>query len=214
MERKGNEKESETSVLGRVKKPDAKEVYKDCTKLTEELKQQGFQISHSGVYIRLLPKGNLSNERKWKHCSSIAFSHGLNMECLDTMSEFNSIMKTPQVPLNSVKLPGIYSIPLRDHRFDREMVYIGSTRRSLGNRIKEHKTDIQHNRTTMALSTYVTDQDIMADFDASHIILTTTHPEHLKWLEAMEIFRAGRNTTCINFKEEIVLSTAWQILLD
>ncbi|XP_067119750.1 uncharacterized protein [Centruroides vittatus] len=124
------------------------------------------------------------------------------------------ILRNGKDPPNPIRLPGIYTIPLRDHRFDRDMVYIGSTKRTMGIRIKEHKADIAHKRLTTALSTYATDQEVTADFTAARIILTTNHPEHLKLLEAMEIYRAGCNTTCINFKDELALSAAWQLLLE
>ncbi|XP_023230445.1 uncharacterized protein LOC111630558 [Centruroides sculpturatus] len=90
------------------------------------------------------------------------------------------LLRNGKDPPNLVKLPGIYTIPLTDHRFDREVINISSTRQSLGIRIKEHKADVQHNRTTTALSTYATDTNITLDFEAAHIIITTTHPEHLK----------------------------------
>ncbi|XP_023222115.1 uncharacterized protein LOC111623680 [Centruroides sculpturatus] len=50
------------------------------------------------------------------------------------------------------RLPGVYSVPLTDHRCDKELVYIGATKRAVGVRWKEHQKDIEHNRCSTALS--------------------------------------------------------------
>ncbi|XP_067120768.1 uncharacterized protein [Centruroides vittatus] len=112
---------------------------------------------------------------------------------------------------NPNRLPGVYSIPLKDHRCDRNLVYIGSTKQSLGIRIREHNADILHGRNSMALSTYATDPDIEATLNQARLIITSPHPEHLRWLEAIKYSRA---TTCINYKEELNLSVTWQTLID
>ncbi|XP_023217499.1 uncharacterized protein LOC111619905 [Centruroides sculpturatus] len=111
------------------------------------------------------------------------------------------------------KISGVYKIPIRDNRFNRDLVYVGSTKRSLEVRLKEHISDIQHNRHTTSLSTYATDPEIVADFNAARIIASTPHIHQLKWLEEMEIFRAYDKSECINSREEISLSRAWQKLL-
>ncbi|XP_023217405.1 uncharacterized protein LOC111619817 [Centruroides sculpturatus] len=99
-----------------------------------------------------------------------------------------SLLRNGKDNSNPNRLPGIYSIPLKDNRWDRPLVYIGSTKRSLATRLKEHKSDIEHNKCTTALSTYATNPDITPFFDEAHVIRTTQHPEQLKTLEAVEIF--------------------------
>ncbi|XP_023225839.1 uncharacterized protein LOC111626625 [Centruroides sculpturatus] len=111
------------------------------------------------------------------------------------------------------RISGVYKIPIRDNRFNRDLVYVGSTKRSLEVRLKEHISDIQHNRHTTSLSTYATDPEIVADFNAARIIASTPHIHQLKWLEEMEIFRAYDKSECINSREEISLSMAWKKLL-
>ncbi|XP_023225560.1 uncharacterized protein LOC111626420 [Centruroides sculpturatus] len=115
---------------------------------------------------------------------------------------------------NPERLPGVYAVPLEDKRYDRQLTYIGSTKRSLKVRLKEHESDIQQGRYTTSLATYTSEQEIIADLRAAKIIKTNSNPQQLKWLEAMEIFKVGRNNTCINYKEEMALSIAWKILLN
>ncbi|XP_023221237.1 uncharacterized protein LOC111622989 [Centruroides sculpturatus] len=114
---------------------------------------------------------------------------------------------------NPIRRPGIYSIPLKDNRSDRNLIYIDSTKRSLGVRIQEHLADIQHRRTSTTLATYVADHDIVANFSQAILLHDLPPIEHLKWLEAMHIFRSSTSNMCINFKEEILLSLAWQELI-
>ncbi|XP_023223630.1 uncharacterized protein LOC111624892 [Centruroides sculpturatus] len=124
-----------------------------------------------------------------------------------------NILRNGKDPPNPSRRPGVYSVPLRDNRFDRDLIYIGSTKRSIGVRIQEHKADIRHGRTSTALATYATDPGIVADFNRTNLLLGAPPNEHLKWLEAMHIFKSSIETTCINFKEEMILSMAWQELI-
>ncbi|XP_067133748.1 uncharacterized protein [Centruroides vittatus] len=124
------------------------------------------------------------------------------------------ILKNCKDPPDPNRMYGVYSIPLRDNRWQRELVYIGSTKRSLKTRLKEHQADLQHRKLNTALSIYASDQDINAELDKAKIIVTTPHPEHIKWLEAVAIYKTSCNNICINQKEEINISSAWQILLD
>ncbi|XP_067119212.1 uncharacterized protein [Centruroides vittatus] len=124
------------------------------------------------------------------------------------------ILKNCKDPPDPNRMYGVYSIPLRDNRWQRELVYIGSTKRSLKTRLKEHQADLQHWKLNTALSIYASDQDINAELDKAKIIVTTPHPEHIKWLEAVAIYKTSCNNICINQKEEIDISSAWQILLD
>ncbi|XP_067129598.1 uncharacterized protein [Centruroides vittatus] len=115
---------------------------------------------------------------------------------------------------NPYRLLGVYSIPLQDDRWQKQLLYVGSTKRPLCTRIKEHKSDITRHKYTTALSTYAANPDITPNFNEARVICTTQHQEHLRTLEEIEIYKADRTTTCINFKEEMNLSTAWQFLLE
>ncbi|XP_023243403.1 uncharacterized protein LOC111641462 [Centruroides sculpturatus] len=68
-----------------------------------------------------------------------------------------NILSNGKDPPNPSRRPRVYSVPLRDNRFDRDLVYIGSTKRSIGVRMQEHQADICHGRTSTALATYATD---------------------------------------------------------
>ncbi|XP_067145331.1 uncharacterized protein [Centruroides vittatus] len=113
------------------------------------------------------------------------------------------------------RLPGIYSIPIADHRDNSEAIYIGSTKRNIQTRIKEHKADILHHRQNTALAVYSSDPEIEPLFTCAAIIHPTFRQDHLKWLEAIYILLNTRsNTHCINFKKEIILSSAWEAFLN
>ncbi|XP_023232145.1 uncharacterized protein LOC111632024 [Centruroides sculpturatus] len=64
-----------------------------------------------------------------------------------------NILSNGKDPPNPSRRPGIYSVPLRDNRFNKDLVYISSTKRSIGIRMQEHRVDIRHGRTSMALTT-------------------------------------------------------------
>ncbi|XP_023220855.1 uncharacterized protein LOC111622667 [Centruroides sculpturatus] len=116
---------------------------------------------------------------------------------------------TPQQDM----MAGVYSITIRDRRCDEELLYIGSTKRSLGVRIKEHKADILHKRPTTALAQYATDPEIQPLFDQAKIIYTTHQTQYLRLMEAIFIHKATQGNNCINSKDEISLSVAWQTLI-
>ncbi|XP_023214057.1 uncharacterized protein LOC111616934 [Centruroides sculpturatus] len=70
------------------------------------------------------------------------------------------------------KLSGVYSIPIIDRRCDKNLLYVGSTKRSLEVRLKEHAADIQKQRNTTALAVYASDPDIYPEFKKARIIRT------------------------------------------
>ncbi|XP_023231478.1 uncharacterized protein LOC111631462 [Centruroides sculpturatus] len=58
----------------------------------------------------------------------------------------------------------VYSFPIKNTRCNRALLYIGSTKHSMRTRMQEHILDMQHTRTSTALSTYTADLEIMVDF--------------------------------------------------
>ncbi|XP_023239389.1 RNA polymerase I-specific transcription initiation factor RRN3-like [Centruroides sculpturatus] len=68
-----------------------------------------------------------------------------------------NLLRNGKDPPNPIRRPGIYSIPMKDNRCDRDLIYIGSTKRSMGVRIQEHLADIRHGRTSTALATGLKD---------------------------------------------------------
>ncbi|XP_023213744.1 uncharacterized protein LOC111639639 [Centruroides sculpturatus] len=116
---------------------------------------------------------------------------------------------------NKERRPGVYTIPMIDHRWNRSLIYVGSTKRSLEVRIKEHMADILHARQNTALAVYASDTEIEPLFSQAKVIRTTKYTHHLRWLEALYICMATlKDDNCINNKDEIILSTAWQVLVD
>ncbi|XP_067135187.1 uncharacterized protein [Centruroides vittatus] len=124
-----------------------------------------------------------------------------------------SLLRNGKDPSDPNRMAGVYRILIKDKRFNRNLIYIGSTKRSMEVRVKEHKVDIRYNRATTSLAVYASEPGINVDFTGAKLITKTTQIEHLKWLEAIEIHKAQSATTCINSHDEIALSLAWQALL-
>ncbi|XP_067136876.1 uncharacterized protein [Centruroides vittatus] len=144
---------------------------------------------------------------------TVANRQGINIVYRRCQTLFR-ILSNGKDPPNPDRLPGVYMIPLEDHRCDRQLTYIGSTKRALKVRLKEHESDIHHGRYTTALATYASEEEITADLHAAKIIIPSYNPQQLKWLEAIEIFKAGLRNTCVNHKDEMILSSAWQVVLE
>ncbi|XP_067141303.1 uncharacterized protein [Centruroides vittatus] len=144
---------------------------------------------------------------------TVANRQGINIVYRRCQTLFR-ILSNSKDPPNPDRLPGVYMIPLEDHRCDRQLTYIGSTKRALKVRLKEHESDIHHGRYTTALATYASEEEITADLHAAKIIIPSYNPQQLKWLEAIEIFKAGLRNTCVNHKDEMILSSAWQVVLE
>ncbi|XP_023237986.1 uncharacterized protein LOC111636840 [Centruroides sculpturatus] len=142
----------------------------------------------------------------------IARQQGVRIAYRRCLSIFHLLRNEKDKP-DQDKLPGMYAVPLTDHRCDRELVYIGATKRAVGVRWKEHRKDIIHNRCTTALSVYASDLEISADFARAKLLITTSHVDQLRWLEQIEICKAYNSSTPINSKDEITLSLAWQALI-
>ncbi|XP_023231476.1 uncharacterized protein LOC111631461 [Centruroides sculpturatus] len=121
-----------------------------------------------------------------------------------------NILRNSKDNIDERYAPGVYSVPLRDHRFQRDLIYIGSTIRSLDKRMREHKYDIEHNRCTTALSTYASTPGISANLQNAQIIKMSHRREHVRTLEALEIYKAGLRNSCINYKDAINISAAWR----
>ncbi|XP_067129654.1 uncharacterized protein [Centruroides vittatus] len=60
----------------------------------------------------------------------------------------------------SSELTGVYSIPIKDHHFNTDIVYVGATLRNLKQRIKEHKYSISYGSDSTVLATFARQQDI------------------------------------------------------
>ncbi|XP_023220298.1 uncharacterized protein LOC111622184 [Centruroides sculpturatus] len=141
--------------------------------------------------------------------SEIVRKHQLQIAYRRCPTIFEILRNGKDYPVHS-RLRGVYSIPLKDNRCNKSLIYIGSTKRSLTTRIRKHQTDLRHRRYTTALATFASDPE----FDKADVIDSTPHLKHLKWLEAVSIYMANHMTTCINQKDEFNLSLAWQALIN
>ncbi|XP_067122222.1 uncharacterized protein [Centruroides vittatus] len=149
------------------------------------------------------------NKRLHSLYKEIALRKGTELAYSRTRSIY-SLLRNAKDKSDMLRAPGVYSIPIRDHRFQRDLVYIGSTKRSVQKRVSEHRYDVAKKRHTTALSTYATDPDIRADFDNTRLIKKSFKTDHIRALETLEIYKATKSGKCINFKESNVLSYAWR----
>ncbi|XP_067134137.1 uncharacterized protein [Centruroides vittatus] len=121
-----------------------------------------------------------------------------------------SLLRNGKDNLDMKNAPGIYAVPLWDDRFNRSLVYVGSTKRSLHQRLREHRYDIANNKLSTTLATYATQQGITADLQNARIIRMSNHTDQLRTLESLEIYKAGLHNTCINYNDAINISQAWK----
>ncbi|XP_067645233.1 uncharacterized protein [Eurosta solidaginis] len=80
-------------------------------------------------------------------------------------------------------------------------VYIGTTKRSLGTRIKEHKLDAKNNKSNTALAQHLTEKKHTADFDNATILDVESRTRRRMTLEGLRIQQ--KLPTTINFKEDV-----------
>ncbi|XP_067121775.1 uncharacterized protein [Centruroides vittatus] len=107
-------------------------------------------------------------------------------------------------------LTGVYSIPIKDQRFNSDIVYVGATLRHLEQRIKEHQYSINKNLDSTVLASYAKQQDIEVLWDQASVIKPTNNRHTIKHLEKLEIYKAQEKTGCINHRDADSLSTAWK----
>ncbi|XP_023220470.1 uncharacterized protein LOC111622342 [Centruroides sculpturatus] len=158
---------------------------------------------------RILVTYNPYLEKIYKEIAKTKQASLIFRRCPTIFRMLNNAKDTP----HQNKLAGVYRIPIKDHRCDKSLVYVGSTKRPLEVRIKEHKADILHKRYSTALAQFATDPDIQAVFDEAKVIYTTQLIQHLRWMEAIYIYKTAREDNCINNKDELSLSMAWQTLI-
>ncbi|XP_067127313.1 uncharacterized protein [Centruroides vittatus] len=53
------------------------------------------------------------------------------------------LLRNDKAPIDRMKVPGVYRIPVQDKRRNTELYYIGATKRSLAVRIEEHKRSVR-----------------------------------------------------------------------
>ncbi|XP_036329553.1 uncharacterized protein LOC118741687 [Rhagoletis pomonella] len=80
-------------------------------------------------------------------------------------------------------------------------VYIGTTKRSLGTRINEHKLDAKNNKSTTALAQHLTENKHTADFDNAKVLDVENRTRRRMTLEGLRIQQ--KITEAMNFKEDV-----------
>ncbi|XP_023232908.1 uncharacterized protein LOC111632647 [Centruroides sculpturatus] len=111
-------------------------------------------------------------------------------------------------------MAGVYSIPLKDRRFNTNLVYIGATLRNLKKRIAEHKQSVNKNIDSTVLAAFAKQQNIEVFWDRASIIKATKSRQAVKHLEKLEIHKAQMHTSCINHRDADGLSSAWKSFYD
>ncbi|XP_023214537.1 uncharacterized protein LOC111617489 [Centruroides sculpturatus] len=111
---------------------------------------------------------------------------------------------------NRNSLTGIYSIPIKDRRFNTNLVYVGATMRSLRQRLKEHKYSMDKNIDSTVLAAFAKKQDVTVYWDSAAIVRATRSLQAVKHLEKIEIHKAHLATGCINHRDAEGLATAWR----
>lgn len=90
----------------------------------------------------------------------------------------------------------IYEIECKDCK----QVYIGTTKRSLGKRMTEHKADIRNKRSCTGLSQHILEYNHTADFDKIKILDREKHTNRRFTLENLHIQQKLNRT--MNTKED------------
>ncbi|XP_023244520.1 uncharacterized protein LOC111642404 [Centruroides sculpturatus] len=122
------------------------------------------------------------------------------------------MLRTDKDEIDGNLLPGVYRIPITDTRRQKELFYIGATRRSLKERIIEHKRNIRNEQPATALATYILADptDVTAEWDKAKLIQKIHEKRHLKYAEAWHICKSNQEGTAINFREASRISEAWR----
>lgn len=105
------------------------------------------------------------------------------------LNTIRSSLKTVKDKVNPMDMKGVYIIPC-----SRGTSYIGETRRSINQRIKEHTIDIKHGRTkSSALAEHAEKTEHHICIEEDRAIAKIPHFHHCKLREAIEIERYPNN---------------------
>ncbi|XP_023220480.1 uncharacterized protein LOC111622353 [Centruroides sculpturatus] len=92
------------------------------------------------------------------------------------------MLRNDKTPVDRRLIPGVYRIPLHDKRL-KKMYYIGATKRSLNERLKEHKKNIRFKQPITALANYaIADPtEIEIKWSKADVIQKVENRRHLKY---------------------------------
>ncbi|XP_023233804.1 uncharacterized protein LOC111633468 [Centruroides sculpturatus] len=122
------------------------------------------------------------------------------------------MLRNDKTPVDRRLIPGVYRIPLYDRRLNKELYYIGATKRSLNERLKEHKKNVSFKQPVTALANYAiadpTEIDIK--WSKADVIQKVKNIKHLKYAEAWHIYKSKEKGRNINFRESNKIASAWK----
>ncbi|XP_023220476.1 uncharacterized protein LOC111622349 [Centruroides sculpturatus] len=122
------------------------------------------------------------------------------------------MLRNDKTPIDRRLVPGVYRIPLHDKRLKKELYYIGATKRSLRERLKEHEKNIRSKQPITALANYaIADPaEITIEWSKADIVQKIDNIRHLKYAEAWHIYKYREKGLNINFRESSRIATAWR----
>ncbi|XP_067126607.1 uncharacterized protein [Centruroides vittatus] len=122
------------------------------------------------------------------------------------------LLRNDKAPIDRMKIPGVYRIPVQDKRRSTELYYIGATKRSLAVRLEEHKRNVRCRQPVTALANYaIADPDeVSINWDNAKIVQKVANIRQLKYTEAWCINKYNEKEQSINFKESYRIPSAWR----
>lgn len=125
---------------------------------------------------------------------------------------FNTL-RNDKDPLEQQEKSGVYRIPLRDTRENKEKAYIGVTTRTIKRRIEEHKRDVRNAKLTTALAIEAYSSDIEIKWDETKKIKSVPTNTQPTITEAVEIIKRGSKELLVNDKLNWEPSGAWRYVM-
>ncbi|XP_023211440.1 uncharacterized protein LOC111614308 [Centruroides sculpturatus] len=122
------------------------------------------------------------------------------------------MLRNDKTPVDRRLVPDVYRIPLHDKRLKKELYYIGATKRSPRERLKEHEKNIRFKQPITALANYaIADPtEIAIEWSKADIIQKIDNKQHLKYAEAWHIYKYRKKRQNINFREANKIASAWK----
>lgn len=188
-------------------------------KITNILTQNSFPIKLINSLIRSyqpFKKKTHGNSNEEKRFYSVKYIPGLtdNKNIKTTIDKTNinfaykpnktlsTIFTTTKTPIELLQQNNVvYEIPCKgDDNNSCNLVYIGTTKRSLETRVNEHKADINRNKESTALSQHITNTSHKPDFDNIRILDKENNDKKRYTRESLRIQQQINKT--MNIKED------------
>lgn len=146
--------------------------------------------------VRYIPK--LTDKRKMQNIienKNISFAYKPNMSLSTLFTKLKAPIKKQQE--NNV----VYEIKCNGNKNNKcNMIYIGTTKRSLETRLKEHKNDTEKRKQSTALAQHMLEMNHTADFDNVKILDKENNEKKRYTIESLRIQQKKERT--MNLKED------------